>query len=662
MKKAISLFSGAGGDSLGLVQAGYDVVAFSENNATAIETHRAQFPESQLLAHQSITDIKKIPDEVFLQYRDQVDLLFAGFPCFVRDTLVLTDSGYKKIQEVNLRDRLLTHTGQFRSIANLQRKTFDGTIHSIEVACRPKAITCTEEHPFYVREKKSLYNSLSGQHETRFGDPEWKRASKLTIDDYLGMVINSKEDLPTHILLHQPDQWFLMGELLKNRVSDSIWLPILEQFDQNDSETSIPEWVQDAPKRQIQEFVKGYGGPLSQIETPSLKLAYGFQRLFLKLGQIASVKTVDHGTYRVDTGPEGHCFIEDGYCWYQPVEITSQRVQKETVYNFEVEEDNSYTVCNMIAHNCQGFSHAGKKKADDPRNELVHEFVRAAKLIRPKWIMGENVKGLLSRKGFDSQKRKKPVIAIIQDLFEGIGYRLTWQVHDATDYGVPQLRKRLIIIGHRGDQYPHYPPSSAIKNQNPTVRSLLETTLEGAVEFPAENIPHNLDSRFWIQTNGTQPTGKAHPNLLRLVKGIRNKSSKELASSEDSTEKIVIVPEGLISFGKRASPYHGEIVDPDAPSKTVICNYSACPRLFVGLKNGPKHFIRTLTNRELGMIQGFPPTYPFKGREKPVITQIGNAVPPPMVQAIAENLSQVTLESSPQVFENSVSDGESESG
>lgn len=48
---------------------------------------------------------------------------------------------------------------------------------------------------------------------------------------------------------------------------------------------------------------------------------------------------------------------------------------------------------------CQGFSHAGKKRVDDPRNELVHEFVRVTKLIQPTWIIGENVKGLLSRKG-----------------------------------------------------------------------------------------------------------------------------------------------------------------------------------------------------------------------------------------------------------------------
>ena len=108
---------------------------------------------------------------------------------------------------------------------------------------------------------------------------------------------------------------------------------------------------------------------------------------------------------------------------------------------------------------CQGFSHGGKKKIDDPRNEMVHEFVRAARLIQPKYIMGENVSGLLSRKGRDPiTKEIRPVIDIIRDLFAGIGYHITYRVIKATDTGVPQERKRLIIVGTKAEKgYPHMP-------------------------------------------------------------------------------------------------------------------------------------------------------------------------------------------------------------
>ncbi|NDB61988.1 DNA cytosine methyltransferase, partial [bacterium] len=99
-KTAISLFSGAGGDSLGLKQAGYNVVAFSEFKKPAINTHLKEFPASRLLTcpETASTDITKIPDETFEYYLGQVDVIFSGFPCFTAGTLVLTNSGHKEIQ------------------------------------------------------------------------------------------------------------------------------------------------------------------------------------------------------------------------------------------------------------------------------------------------------------------------------------------------------------------------------------------------------------------------------------------------------------------------------------------------------------------------------------------------------------------------------------
>ena len=109
-KTAISLFSGAGGDSLGLKKAGYNVVAFSEFKKPAINTHLKEFPASRLLTcpETASADITKIPDETFEYYLGQVDVIFSGFPCFTAGTLVLTNSGYKEIQYVSHDDTLLT--------------------------------------------------------------------------------------------------------------------------------------------------------------------------------------------------------------------------------------------------------------------------------------------------------------------------------------------------------------------------------------------------------------------------------------------------------------------------------------------------------------------------------------------------------------------------
>jgi len=313
---------------------------------------------------------------------------------------------------------------------------------------------------------------------------------------------------------------------------------------------------------------------------------------------------------------------------------------------------------------CQGYSNAGKKKADDPRNELVNEFARVINLTKPKYIIGENVAGLLSRKGKDPKTGKlRPVIDIIRDVFSNIGYNITYKVLKATDFGVPQERKRLIIVGCKADLgHPHMPWDSLVSPtfpKNPSIRSFLETHLEGAIEFNEDNIPEGLSphytngetqtKRYWITTNATKATGKPHPNLIRLVNGIRNKSSKE-KEEEGEDDTPLTIEGGLISFGVRKSAYHGQILDPDMPSKTIICTYGTCPRLFVGLHNPDegKFWVRCLSVKELGQIQGFPAEYQWQGNEKEIITQIGNAVPPALCESVVRTLPNITFKPQPQ--------------
>lgn len=310
---------------------------------------------------------------------------------------------------------------------------------------------------------------------------------------------------------------------------------------------------------------------------------------------------------------------------------------------------------------CQGFSHAGKKRTDDPRNELVNEFVRVVSITRPNYIIGENVAGLLSRKGKDPVTQKqRPVIDIIRDLFSRIGYNITYKVLKATDFGVPQERKRLIIVGTPDDNgYPHMPwdsLSSPTFPKNTSIRSFLETHLDGAVEFSEDNIPDGLSTHYWITTNATKPTGKPHPNLVRLINGIRNKSSKE--KEKDGDDSPLTIEGGLISFGVRKSSYHGQVLDPDLPCKTIICTYGTCPRLFVGLYNPDegKYWVRCLSVKELGQIQGFPAEYQWQGNEKEIITQIGNAVPPALCEAVVRSLPNITFKDTPQSTSNPVQD------
>ena len=158
--KAISLFSGLGGDSLGMTQAGCKIIAYNELKPTFCKSHDTNFPDSELICDGKVNDISKLKDECFSKYKNDTDILFAGFPCFVKDTLVLTNNGYKEIQNVSIEDKLLTHTGVFQNIVNLQRKIYNGSIYNFKVKYHPEPITCTEEHPFYVRKQRKIWNNL----------------------------------------------------------------------------------------------------------------------------------------------------------------------------------------------------------------------------------------------------------------------------------------------------------------------------------------------------------------------------------------------------------------------------------------------------------------------------------------------------------------------
>ena len=137
--KALSLFSGMGGDSLGIKNAGIDVVAFNEFDKHAVEAHKLNFPDSVLISDptqkkpKDRTNIQLIPDEMFSAYKGEVDLIFAGHPCFVAGTKVLTKDGYKNIEDVVLEDTLLTHTGSFQNIVNLQKKQYQGDMFEINI-------------------------------------------------------------------------------------------------------------------------------------------------------------------------------------------------------------------------------------------------------------------------------------------------------------------------------------------------------------------------------------------------------------------------------------------------------------------------------------------------------------------------------------------------
>lgn len=276
---------------------------------------------------------------------------------------------------------------------------------------------------------------------------------------------------------------------------------------------------------------------------------------------------------------------------------------------------------------CQGFSTAGKKADDDPRNTLFLEFLRATKLIEPSLIIGENVKGLISRKTTSGDL----YINIIVSEFEKLGYDVIFQIFKTEKYGVPQSRERLIIIGVKKDNpYGWTPKFPEEIGGNPNLKSIVTYSMEGAVKVDPNwflTIPEECIIKKMDDTTVYPENNNGHPYLLSKINA--NETNRYYEGKQH---------ENLFSFGKRISPIHCEISDIRNPSKTIICSYDHQPRLFVPLQNASGCYLRMFTPDELKQIQGFPSDYIVCGTTKEKIVQIGNAVPPPLIRAIVEKI------------------------
>ena len=248
----------------------------------------------------------------------------------------------------------------------------------------------------------------------------------------------------------------------------------MKQFGHGAGKKRLPGFVFNLPVNLCSELVRGYMDSDGSVHNNKRKtsrefritsinrgLLYDISQLVMKVYHVSCSiyhtprpdtyviegRTVNQkDTYTLSFRPdncERSSFYEDGYIWYncKGGDFTGD---SETVYDITVEDSHSFVVNNVVAHNCQGFSLSGPRKLDDSRNKLYHECVRIVTAKHPLFFVAENVKGLLSMGGGSIFE------AIIAD-FGNCGYDVFHKLLNARDYGVPQDRQRVIIIGFRKD-------------------------------------------------------------------------------------------------------------------------------------------------------------------------------------------------------------------
>ena len=228
---------------------------------------------------------------------------------------------------------------------------------------------------------------------------------------------------------------------------------------------------------------------------------------------------------------------------------------------------------------CQGFSMAGYRVVDDPRNSLYKEMKEIVEHLKPDYVVMENVEGLRSMLNGKVEEK------IIEDYRE-IGYEINLTVLNSADYGVPQFRKRVIFIGNRIGKTNYHP--------KPLYNETNYVTLGQGIERFME-MDENIDINHIFPRH-----------------------------TEEMKKRLALVPEGKSLYKNysdawKKSPW-------DKPSCTVKENHG-------GTNIHPK-LPRCLTPRELAALQSFPDDFIFKGSKKWQLVQIGNAVPPLMGKAI----------------------------
>ncbi|MHB8064961.1 MAG: DNA cytosine methyltransferase [Ruminiclostridium sp.] len=268
---------------------------------------------------------------------------------------------------------------------------------------------------------------------------------------------------------------------------------------------------------------------------------------------------------------------------------------------------------------CQGFSISGKRDLKDPRNKLYKSFVQIVGFMQPKAFLMENVPGLI--KLFDGQVKEE----IIRD-FENVGYRVSCKVLNAADYGVPQMRKRVIFVGLKARDFEFPEPTYGIEfNRLPYI-----TCLDAISDLSLlEDEPGNEISQYHY------PVSNDYQRLMR--EGSDSVYNHLATLHKPQTTKIIsLVPDG---GSYKDLPEEYRYTRRVNIAWTRMNSMKPCFTIDTG-HNHHFHYKanRVPTTRESARIQSFPDRFVFECGKTSQLRQVGNAVPPLLGRVLADKI------------------------
>lgn len=298
---------------------------------------------------------------------------------------------------------------------------------------------------------------------------------------------------------------------------------------------------------------------------------------------------------------------------------------------------------------CQGFSQMGKQVLDDPRNQLMLHFIRLVVELQPKYFVIENVKGLTAAKN-------QSFLDKLVENVETQGYEIVkpYQILNAANYGVPQSRERLFLLGcKQGLKMPNYPeaitknPRQKSPKSNSQILPNPPTVKEAIADLPTIETYPELFKQDWLKVEYSEPSdyaqkmrglafGEDDYSYNRLYDSTILSGCSQTKHSQESIDRFAATLPG-----KNEPKSHFHKLDAEGICNTLRAGTPSNRGAYTSPRPIHPFKPRCITVREAARLHSYPDWFRFHVTKWHGFRQIGNSVPPLLAKAIATEIIRV---------------------